>query len=995
MSNGKKNFGRNCLIERISVGGKQINDFTDQIVALEDRLGKVSSIVLRIFPSSAISRSARLFRDIILTLLLRFTENGNAMFGDTVPYPYTEPFFEEIFRKINAKGKSVSLRGSSPASSSQYPPSDVSNESVLTLLDLLASSMSGLSSDFEKFMDYMKVTSNEELTSVHDSMVLFEENLKYWAKTSKAMGGGNLSAIYQHNLMFEIGEHLIDISSSLDKLIATGLPKIEDDFKEAQKVAQTESLALLSTSAFFSSVTASTLGFSFSQTSGVFDVVNFFWFCSLIFSIASVMNSLLAYSWKHSVYRKRSNDDQLPWFISLWSKETPLFFLVISAMMFSVGLCLFSYASQQSKWTSAVTTTLTGLSALGIAGATAWFILEFHSIDELWLMAKTLKEKLSLLWTNTTAKLNDKKYDIKVKLEERIPWLVSAYRKAQEGLSVPVSYMRTAFSSARQKMTSFSSWLSGLGARSRAVAGRVVKTLQTVPRPISRHNSATLDAIVGGTDQDGKSQSAASDLEKGNGQRAEEGGEANKAPLLSFNSAVKSAVLMKRWRSKVARKTSVQESPIDGLIGAFETIKPKYVEDIQQYVDCMTFSPDGNFLAICNSINCKIYSTQSLNCLATIEDTGEGDNKFSGSGRIVWSPRGSQFIIVSRVGVLIYEMHQAKSSGEDPEIQVTQIRSINCSLDNRFVTSVVWFPQGEAFVTVNNFSVRKYGLVSTGQPIGSGTLSLRSDLRAGEEEEISISDVLYIGRKPRLIIAATSTVTFGSVRVGGHKSKSQTQLIVYDLEKHAVESRIPVFSQFRGLNLSKDQSVLLVGYVDKPPQLWNIDGNSEESSAQTMLRLSPQCAYESKLKSFTDEFCRGRTFFYGNNDEFVICWDYYNDEFHVWDRQYAVLLYTFSNWYRGGSLQSMDVNRAHHALMFATGSFNGDLTVWRTGRDEEVTEQVNEDPETTTDVHQEEPSLNIGETGNNAVTDALVTVDSPSDGDDSLNALIIQPGLQA
>ncbi len=61
------------------------------------------------------------------------------------------------------------------------------------------------------------------------------------------------------------------------------------------------SRALLTVATFLTSVTASTLGFSFQQTSNVFDIVNFFWFCSIIFSIASVMNSLLAYSWKHSV----------------------------------------------------------------------------------------------------------------------------------------------------------------------------------------------------------------------------------------------------------------------------------------------------------------------------------------------------------------------------------------------------------------------------------------------------------------------------------------------------------------------------------------------------------------------------------------------------------------------------------------------------------------------------------------------------------------------
>lgn len=287
-------------------------------------------------------------------------------------------------------------------------------------------------------------------------------------------------------------------------------------------------------------------------------------------------------------------------------------------MMFSVGLCLFAYASGQvsprlhdlatlfvhhlfqSKMTSAVTTALTGLSALGITGATAWFILEFHSIDELWLMAKTFKESLSSRWSNMTATFRDKKDAIQLKLEERTPRIVSAYRTFKESFSVPVSYIRSGFLTAEVTISSFFVWLSSVGTWTKALADRAMKKLKTVPRPISRHNSAAMDAILGGADQEGNSQLAASDLEKGNGlSSVEEGGEEKPAPLLSFNSAVKSAVLMKRWRSTVARKTSVQESPIDGLIGAFKTIKPKYIEDISQSVDCLSFSPDGKFLALC------------------------------------------------------------------------------------------------------------------------------------------------------------------------------------------------------------------------------------------------------------------------------------------------------------------------------------------------------------------------------------------------------------
>lgn len=58
---------------------------------------------------------------------------------------------------------------------------------------------------------------------------------------------------------------------------------------------------LLSVSTFLSAVTAATLALSASQSSPLYDVVNFFWFTSLVFSIASVLNSLLALTWKHSI----------------------------------------------------------------------------------------------------------------------------------------------------------------------------------------------------------------------------------------------------------------------------------------------------------------------------------------------------------------------------------------------------------------------------------------------------------------------------------------------------------------------------------------------------------------------------------------------------------------------------------------------------------------------------------------------------------------------
>lgn len=52
---------------------------------------------------------------------------------------------------------------------------------------------------------------------------------------------------------------------------------------------------------FFSSVTATTLQFSYQQTGSLLsDVVNFCWFVSLVFSVASGVNSLLGMTWRKS-----------------------------------------------------------------------------------------------------------------------------------------------------------------------------------------------------------------------------------------------------------------------------------------------------------------------------------------------------------------------------------------------------------------------------------------------------------------------------------------------------------------------------------------------------------------------------------------------------------------------------------------------------------------------------------------------------------------------
>ena len=115
---------------------------------------------------------------------------------------------------------------------------------------------------------------------------------------------------------------------------------------------------------FFSSVTATTLQMSISDSSsGLLNVVNFFWFLLLVFSVSSGVSSLLGMTWRKSsmwvnycpertqlpMDLIRYDTIKPPWLIKLWLDKAPMIFLIVSALTFIVGLNLFAYLSSQVR----------------------------------------------------------------------------------------------------------------------------------------------------------------------------------------------------------------------------------------------------------------------------------------------------------------------------------------------------------------------------------------------------------------------------------------------------------------------------------------------------------------------------------------------------------------------------------------------------------------------------------------------------------------------
>ena len=130
---------------------------------------------------------------------------------------------------------------------------------------------------------------------------------------------------YLHDLSSDIGEHITSITSALSLFIEVGKSLTSRDVKSrhplpwclgvpairfGQDGATGNLLNLSTTATFFSSVTATSLQFSYNNTTGpAANAVNAFWFTSLVFSIGGSKPSVpvnLTLSALYSCYHQLS-----------------------------------------------------------------------------------------------------------------------------------------------------------------------------------------------------------------------------------------------------------------------------------------------------------------------------------------------------------------------------------------------------------------------------------------------------------------------------------------------------------------------------------------------------------------------------------------------------------------------------------------------------------------------------------------------------------------
>lgn len=145
--------------------------------------------------------------------------------------------------------------------------------------------------------------------------------------------------------------------------------------EHAQKRKANGLLNISTVATFFSGVTATALQYSLADNRlAVEQLVNFSWTSALVFSLASAVNSQVAYRWQVTTHS--SPDALVPPWLTRWLTDAPLLFLVASVVLFTLGLVCFSFSAFGGTFIPITTSVFAGLSSLGLLVVGGWVLGE-------------------------------------------------------------------------------------------------------------------------------------------------------------------------------------------------------------------------------------------------------------------------------------------------------------------------------------------------------------------------------------------------------------------------------------------------------------------------------------------------------------------------------------------------------------------------------------------------------------------------------------------
>ncbi|KAF5369016.1 hypothetical protein D9758_002829 [Tetrapyrgos nigripes] len=903
-----------------NAGAEAFNKFQRHCSNLDKELRNFSNATRQLGSSAAILSSAFHLRTHLAQISFLFQQNAANLFPRKIR--------QATFTSVNHSSRTLS----NVSVKRRTMPTPVVSENLD--LEHFPEQFEQLACEIRTFANSLNEFPEFTDEAVNASLSAFEDDLKYWASQFRYPAVQR----YIQDLTAEMGEHIESITDTIQIFIEIGVPTIR--FAQQHAAENLQNLSTVAT--FFSAVTATGLQSSYSKLDGFkANLVNAFWFSSLVFSIAAAVNSLLGLTWKQAMYRSPSH--RVPWWVLIWIKRSPLFFLVISVACFSMGLCLFTYTSSQHRITSLVTTLMTGVTSFGLIAVSAWFTLERWAwsrhrgkkwlgdvLDdfgaELRRITGISRIGRGLAWlchNKDTEKADEPPNwlpvtDPRLQAEDPFRSMPSSPLPPSSTPPSPMPPSPLFFPSGPPSPVSSSFPLMppspispvfiNFSTRHRHTESKT-SLFKSSFRPChNRTSSLALHAfgsITPSNSQD-PSQVRPGKLLWQNAIRTIKARSQVTMKLAEIDARLASRRSPTGSSSRTASSDRSRGPELVKVVPSrVAALKPQLkclevTQDLaahQALVRHLQFSPDGKFLAT--------SSWDRLSVIFRVEDPFVSHRVLAHAtgfvGQVAWSPDG-QFLLTKLVrGIKVWNLDGVCT------------RTID-RLTSDPVEAVTWLPKGDAFLSVEGNSVFKLDL--------QGKILARYNFG-----NMKVRDVACTPDGKRLLGVGPMLLSPGGLRPS--KSKVERRLVVYNMETGLIENVTPVLNDVRNITLARNTRhgvAALVSYENKaPPQYWKMEIVKDLKNENQMVpKLTLRHTYMHK----TPIDFAGPSYFGGKNDELVLCAGK-NREIHIWDRESGSLLHHIRDQNPGGDLTCIAWNpAAEDPFMLATGSHDGAVQVW-------------------------------------------------------------------
>ncbi|CAE6502946.1 unnamed protein product [Rhizoctonia solani] len=256
-------------------GIERFQAFDERIRSLRLKLQSFANAVRQLGSSVGLINAVNHIRTHLIQIRYLFRENAAELF-DSLPHPANignRRFSGKTWRDSNF------------------------NRTGSTEIGNLPDELNSLATGLHVFLDRLGEVPGFANSAVNTSIMAFEIDLKYHASCLEEFKGQlKLESVarYINDLTVDLEVHMSSMEGSLSTLIDVGVPITR--FTQEHTTSGLQNLSTVAT--FLSGVTATTLQVMFSLSAHgapLPDFVNGLWISSLIFSIASAINSQLAY----------------------------------------------------------------------------------------------------------------------------------------------------------------------------------------------------------------------------------------------------------------------------------------------------------------------------------------------------------------------------------------------------------------------------------------------------------------------------------------------------------------------------------------------------------------------------------------------------------------------------------------------------------------------------------------------------------------------------